>query len=58
MDLATLDVSDLACPVAPGMMVEFIGPNANIEDQAMEAGTLGYELLTGLGRRVSRIWND
>ena len=58
MDLATLDVSDLTCPVAPGMMVEFIGPNANIEDQAMEAGTLGYELLTGLGRRVSRIWND
>jgi len=58
MDLATLDVSDLTCPVAPGMMVEFLGANADIEAQAVEAGTLGYELLTGLGSRVDRIWCD
>lgn len=58
MDLATLDVSDLTCPVAPGMMVEFLGENAGIEDQALEAGTLGYELLTGLGSRVDRVWHD
>ena len=58
MDLTTLDVSDITCPVAPGMMVEFLGPNAGIEDQALEAGTLGYELLTGLGSRVHRNWVD
>ena len=58
MDLTTLDVSDLTCPVAPGMMVEFLGENARIEDQAMEAKTLGYELLTGLGARVDRVWHD
>jgi alanine racemase len=58
MDLTTLDVSDLTCPVAPGMMVEFLGENAGMEDQALEAGTLGYELLTGLGTRVSRNWCD
>jgi len=58
MDLTTLDVSDLTCPVAPGMMVEFLGGNAAIETQALEARTLGYELLTGLGTRVSRNWCD
>ncbi len=58
MDLTTLDVSDLTCPVAPGMMVEFLGSRAGIEEQALEAGTLGYELLTGLGSRVSRNWCD
>ncbi|MEL7130230.1 MAG: alanine racemase [Pseudomonadota bacterium] len=57
MDLTTLDVTDLTCPVAPGMMVEFIGANAQLEAQACEARTLGYELLTGLGPRVERIWN-
>lgn len=58
MDLLTLDVTDLTCMIAPGMMVELIGPNAQLETQAFEAGTLGYELLTGLGQRIERIWND
>jgi len=58
MDLLTLDVTDLTCMIAPGMMVELVGPNAALEAQALEAGTLGYELLTGLGPRIERIWND
>ncbi|MEL7482309.1 MAG: alanine racemase [Pseudomonadota bacterium] len=58
MDLVTLDVTDLTCPIAPGMMAEFIGPRANVEQQALEAGTLGYELMTGLGARAERIWNE
>lgn len=58
MDLLTLDVTDLTCMIAPGMMAEFIGPNADLETQAVEANTLGYELLTGLGRRIARVWND
>ena len=58
MDLLTLDVTDLTCMIAPGMMVEFIGPNADLETQAEEARTLGYELLTGLGERIEFVWND
>lgn len=58
MDLLTVDVTDLRCMVAPGMMAELIGPQADLEAQAEEAGTLGYELLTGLGSRVERIWNE
>lgn len=58
MDLATLDVTDLTCMIAPGMMAEFIGQNASLERQAEEARTLGYELLTGLGPRIERVWND
>lgn len=58
MDLLTLDVTDLTSMIAPGMMVELVGPNAPLEAQALEAGTLGYELLTGLGPRIERIWND
>lgn len=58
MDMLTLDVTDLTCMIAPGMMVELIGENAGLEDQAEEARTLGYELLTGLGKRIERVWND
>lgn len=58
MDLLTLDVTDLTCMIAPGMMVELVGQNADLEAQAEEAGTLGYELLTGLGSRIERLWND
>lgn len=58
MDLLTLDITDLTCMIAPGMLVELIGAQASLEAQAAEAGTLGYELLTGLGPRIERIWND
>ena len=58
MDLLTLDVTDLTCMVAPGMMVELFGPQADLETQAAEARTLGYELLTGLGPRVERVWHE
>ncbi|MCI4644207.1 MAG: alanine racemase [Hyphomonadaceae bacterium] len=58
MDLITLDVS-AAVPLAkPGAWVEFIGARADLERQAVAAGTLGYELTTGLGSRVERIYED
>jgi alanine racemase len=56
MDLMTLDVS--AAPpdlVAPGAMVELIGPGHSIDELAAEAGTVGYEILTALGRRFRRV---
>jgi alanine racemase len=55
MDLITIDVTDLpadACP--PGTPVEIIGTVIDIDDLASVAGTIGYEILTALGRRYRR----
>lgn len=55
MDLITLDATD--CPqLAPGHMVELIGPNATPDDLAAQAGTIGYEMLTSLGQRYQRVY--
>lgn len=56
MDLITLDVTDCARHAKPGARVEFLGENAKLEAQAAACGTLGYELLTGLGPRVQRVY--
>ena len=56
MDLITLDVTDCARNAKPGARVEFLGENAKLEAQAAACGTLGYELLTGLGPRVQRVY--
>ena len=58
MDLISLDVSAAAPLAKPGAWVEFIGAKADLERQAAAAGTLGYELTTGLGARVERIYKD
>lgn len=58
MDLITIDVSDITIPLAPDTMVEFLGSSAHLERQAEAAGTLGYELITGLSTRVQRIYEN
>ena len=59
MDLITLDVSPVARDVAvPGALVDMIGPNNDLDDMAERAGTIGYELLTSLGRRYHRVYRD
>ena len=59
MDLIVLDITQCPQPVAPGDVAEFYGPTLPIEDAAAACGTIGYELLTGLGPRVERryLWN-
>ena len=55
MDLTMFDVTE--CPpgaLEPGDHVEVFGPNMPLDDVARAAGTIGYELLTGLGRRYVR----
>ncbi|WP_316977460.1 alanine racemase [Shumkonia mesophila] len=55
MDLITLDVT--AVPEAqcrPGSLVDLIGPHNDIDAVAGTAGTISYEILTGLGRRYHR----
>ncbi|MFQ5971036.1 MAG: alanine racemase [Alphaproteobacteria bacterium] len=57
MDLTTVDVSDIPAELArPGGRVELIGEHARTDDVAAEAGTIGYELLTGLGQRCDRVY--
>jgi alanine racemase len=55
MDLVTIDVS--AVPpgeLRPGAHVDLIGPRNPVDDVADQAGTIGYEILTSLGRRYAR----
>ena len=55
MDLIAIDVSD--DPAArPGDMVELLGPNLLLDDVAQTGGTVAYEILTSLNRRVARQW--
>ncbi|WP_300378398.1 alanine racemase [Henriciella sp.] len=56
MDLITIDVTSAATLAKPGMFAQFIGAEVALEDQARLAGTVGYELVTGLGHRVRRIY--
>lgn len=56
MDLVTLDVGALEMPPARGDFVELIGPNLSLEDVGEAAGTIGYEILTSLGRRFHRVY--
>ena len=49
MDLVTVDVTDLGEDAPkPGDVVEVLGPNVSVDDQADVAGTIGYEVLTAL----------
>ena len=55
MDLTTLDVSAIphACP---GAMAEVVGPRLPPDEVAAAAGTIGYEILTNIGRRTPRTY--
>jgi len=55
MDLITVDVTDVPeGAVKPGDLVELIGPHRSVDQVAAEAGTIGYEVMTSLGRRYWR----
>ncbi|WP_300302339.1 alanine racemase [Ferrovibrio sp.] len=59
MDLITLDVSALgADDCLPGMSVSLLGGGIDIDEQAACAGTIGYELLTQLGKRYRRVYKS
>ncbi len=55
MDLVTVDVTDAPEGlVAPGSFLDLIGGSLHLEEVAQSAGTIGYEMLTALGRRYAR----
>jgi alanine racemase len=57
MDLIVLDVTD-ADPalVRPGTFIELLDEVYGVDAAAADAGTIGYEILTGLGRRYHRAY--
>ncbi len=57
MDMFAIDITDLGNDIPiPGEMVEVLGPNVSIDDQADPAGTIGYEILTSLKGRYPRTY--
>jgi alanine racemase len=57
MDLTAIDVTDL--PDLAGRRGDFatlIGDGISVDDVAATAGTIGYEVLTGLGHRYHRVY--
>jgi alanine racemase len=59
MDSVTLDVSALPeGALRPGVLVDLIGPHRSVDAVAADAGTIGYEILTRLGRRFRRDYRD
>ena len=55
MDLVTIDISGISGKQPKqGDAVEILGPNQTIDDLAISAGTIGYEILTALGARYKR----
>ncbi|NNM34794.1 MAG: alanine racemase [Gemmatimonadetes bacterium] len=60
MDSTVVDVSDLDA-LAAGEAVTFIGSDGGahiaLDEVARVAGTIGYEILTGLSPRLPRVWD-
>lgn len=54
MNMVAIDIGDAA--VAPGDMVEFLGPNALLDDQANAAGSVAHENLTRLSAVAERVY--
>jgi alanine racemase len=55
MDLISIDVTGVPREaVEVGGDVELIGLSVGVDDVAAAAGTISYEILTGLGRRLAR----
>ncbi|RYX86941.1 MAG: alanine racemase [Bradyrhizobiaceae bacterium] len=59
MDSLIVDCSELPeGALARGSQVEIIGGHQTVDDLASAAGTIGYEMLTSLGRRYERIYAE
>lgn len=57
MDLAVFDVSGLDPALAqPGGFIELLDEGYGVDGAAADAGTIGYEILTALGRRYHRVY--
>lgn len=57
MDMCMVDVTDLP-EVAVGDVVTVFGPEIPLEEKADTVGTIQYEMLCGVSRRVPRVYLD
>jgi Alr-MurF fusion protein len=55
MDISMVDITDIP-HVQEGDMVTVIGNGIHINEMAKRAGTIPYEILTGISQRVKRIY--
>lgn len=59
MDLICIDATEApAAAVVRGAPVEILGATIGVDEFGERAGTIGYEILTSLGRRYRRIYLD
>lgn len=59
MDFTLFDITDLpAGSVKEGDWIELFGKTIALDEAARAAGTISYELLTGLGHRAVRLYVD
>lgn len=59
MDMITVDVTEVSPDFARrGAKVEIMGDHVTVDDVARWAGTIPYEILTGLGSRYARLYSD
>jgi alanine racemase len=57
MDLMTIDVTGIAPDVAsPGGLVDLLDGDYGVDEAAAAADTIGYEILTAIGRRALRLY--
>ena len=57
MDLTAVDITDLPANAARrGHMATLIGDGITVDELARPFGTIGYEVLTSLGRRFERVY--
>ena len=57
MDLIAVDITDLPQnAVRRGHMATLIGDGITVDELAHHFGTIGYEVLTSLGRRYARVY--
>jgi alanine racemase len=59
MDLLAIDITALSDrTVRRGDLVTLIGGEIGVDDLAAAAGTIGYEVLTSLGQRYHRVYQQ
>lgn len=56
MDMLCVDLTEIKSPYV-GMPVELWGESVSVDDVARAAGTIGYELLSGLTKRVPLVYS-
>jgi alanine racemase len=57
MDMTMIDVTDIA-GVKEGDEVEVFGKNLTVQQVAHAAGTIAYEIMTGISQRVKRVYME